>query len=84
MLYCFNHNFRKKASEYAFEKKYLSMITLEQSAIVLEPNNWNLKEEDNYELQLIWKITKILKTISMNKIKRIFNLIKGIFKKDKF
>ena len=61
MLYCFNHNFRKKASEYAFGKKYLSMITLEQSAIVLEPNNWNLKEEDNYELQLIWKITKIFK-----------------------
>ena len=47
--------------EYAFGKKYLSRITLEQSAIVLEPNNWNLKEEDNYELQLIWKITKIFK-----------------------
>lgn len=47
--------------EYAFGKKYLSIISLEQSAIVLEPNNWNLKEEDNLDVKLIWKITKSFK-----------------------
>ena len=53
--------------EYAFGKKYLSIISLEQSAIVLEPNNWNLKEEDNLDVKLIWKIRKITKSFKENK-----------------
>ena len=45
---------------YDFGLKYLTRITIEQSEIILSPNNWNLKVEKNKNnSQLIWLMTKI-------------------------